>query len=93
MNLKFRSSLSRDCVVQPVDGLFLVFFRPSGQTHLLPVQSFALLELLDENSLSVPEIPAALAARYDVEPEVGIEGVVERQLRELQAAGLVEAAT
>lgn len=91
MTGKFRSSLSQDCIVRPVDGLFLIFFRPSGQTHLLPVQSYALLDLLDGNSLSAAEIPEALAARYDLEPEVGIEDAVERQLRELEAVGLVEA--
>lgn len=91
MPLKFRSALRRDCIVRPVDSLFLVFFRPSGQTHLLPVSSYALLELLDENSLSVAEIPEALAARYGTEPETGVEDAVERQLRELEAVGLVEA--
>lgn len=90
MPLKFRSSLRRDCIVRPVDSLFLVHFRPSGQTHLLPVSSFALLELLDGNALSAAEIPEALAARYGTEPEVGVEEAVERQLRELEAVGLVE---
>lgn len=92
MPLAFQSFLSRDCVVRPVDGLFLVFFRPSGQTHLLPIQSYALLQLLDGRSLAVEEIPAVLAAEYDIESdEPDVVPALERQLRELQAVGLVEA--
>lgn len=93
MDVRYRSSLSRDCVVRPVDDLFLIYFRPSGQTHLLPVQSYALLELLDGNGLGIEEIPSALAARYDLELEVGVEAVLEQKLRELEAVGLVEAVT
>lgn len=92
MPLAFQSFLSRDCLVRRVDDLFLVFFRPSGQTHMLPVTSLALLELLDENPLSIAEIPTALAARYEVEAEEGAEAAVERLLRELEAVGLVERA-
>ena len=93
MSLAFQSFLSRDCVVRPVDDLFLVFYRPSGQTHMLPVTSMALLELLYETVLSVADIPVALAARYEMEAEVGVEAAVERQLRELEAVGLVETVT
>ena len=93
MSLAFQSFLSRDCVVRPVDDLFLVFFRPSGQTHMLPVTSMALLEVLDGNPLGVEEIPLALAVRYGTEAEVGVEAAVERLLRELEAAGLVESVT
>lgn len=91
MSVRFRSSLRRDYIVRPAGNLFLVFCRSSGQTHLLPVPSLALLEVLDGNPLGVADIPAALAARYGTEPEVGVEAAVERQLRELEAAGLVEA--
>lgn len=93
MSLAFQSFLTRDCAIRPVDDLFLVYYRPSGQTHMLPVTSMALLEVLDENPLRVADIPAALAARYDMEPEVGVDAAVERQLRELEAVGLVEAVT
>lgn len=91
MTLTFQSFLSRDCVVRPVEDLFLVFFRPSGQTHMLPVTSMALLEVLDHTPLAVSDIPAALADRYGVEAETGVEAALERQLRELEAVGLVEA--
>lgn len=90
MSLAFQSFLRRDCTVRRVDDLFLVFFRPSGQTHMLPVTSMALLDVLDETPLAVADIPAALAARYETEAEVGAEAVVERLLRELEEVGLVE---
>ena len=73
-----------------VDDLFLVFFRPSGQTHMLPVVSMALLDVLDETPLGIADIPAALAARYETDPEEGAEAAVERLLRELEEVGLVE---
>ncbi|HEY4548292.1 MAG TPA: HPr-rel-A system PqqD family peptide chaperone [Pedomonas sp.] len=93
MSIAFQSFLSRDCLVRPVDDLFLVFFRPSGQTHMLPVTSVALLDVLDGNALSIAEIPAVLAERYGTEAEEGVEASVERLLRELEAVGLVEAVT
>lgn len=85
----YQSYLSRDCAVRPVDDLFLVFFRPSGQTHMLPVVSMALLDVLDETPLGIAEIPAALAARYETDPEAGAEAVLERLLHELEEVGLV----
>ena len=90
MSFAFQSFLSRDCVVRRVDDLFLVFFRPSGQTHMLPVTSMALLDVLDETPLAISDIPAALAARYETDPEEGAEAVLERLLRELDEVGLDE---
>ncbi|MBW6523877.1 HPr-rel-A system PqqD family peptide chaperone [Sphingomonas sp. RHCKR47] len=70
-------------------GLFALFHRPSGMTHLLASPAPELLELLGERALTRHELLAALNARYEVTDAA--DDLLDARLDELIAVGLVHA--
>jgi PqqD family protein of HPr-rel-A system len=74
-----------------LDGLTLVFHRPSGMTHLLAPPAPQILEALAGRPGDADAILALIAGRYEVEAEDTAAAIAAR-LGELEAAGLVRRA-
>jgi len=73
-----------------LDGLTLLFHRPSGITHILSVPAPEILEALGDEPADAAGIVSRLAARHDMADIAEAEPVVAARLSELEAAGLVE---
>jgi PqqD family protein of HPr-rel-A system len=69
-----------------LEGLTLLYHRPSGATHVLAPPAPQILDVLREGAASLSELQARMAARFDL---AGGEEELAARLAELEAAGLV----
>ncbi len=72
-----------------LEGLTLLFHRPSGATHVLAPPAPQILELLREAPATAAELRERMAARYEL---AGGQEALLARLAELEAAGLVRQA-
>jgi len=87
----YRAAPRATLLIEPLDTLTAVYHRASGQTHLLAAPAPELIEVLDQNILTLEEIMAALAARFELggaDPQA-----LAARLDELVAVALVERQT
>ena len=75
-----------------LEGLAIVYHRPSGVTHLLAPPAPEMLDALAAGPADAAGIVARLAAEQDVAGEGALEDIVAARLDELAAAGLVRRA-
>ncbi|MGC6328002.1 HPr-rel-A system PqqD family peptide chaperone [Rhizorhabdus sp. FW153] len=85
----YRTDYPDSCRIEPVDGLTLVFHRPSGTTHFLDAPVPDMLTLLAEQSATAEDLAERLCIRLGLELDDEAREVVSRRLIELTAAGLV----
>jgi PqqD family protein of HPr-rel-A system len=71
-----------------LDGLVLLFHRPSGTTHIVAPPAPQILEALRLGPADSGEILGRLRAWYDFEVDEDMEAL-EARIAELEAAGLV----
>lgn len=71
-----------------LDGVALVFHRPSGQTHIVAPPAPEILTALAEGEADSDTLLARLRREHDVEGE-GLDEALGARLAELEAAGLV----
>lgn len=83
--------MTRDAVWRAVDDLYLLYHRPSGETHVLAPDLFSILRAIDGSPLDAAGVLARLAEDHDIETE-GDEplAVVTARLSELAALGLAD---
>ncbi|WP_157218740.1 HPr-rel-A system PqqD family peptide chaperone [Flavisphingomonas formosensis] len=72
-----------------LEGLTLVYHRPSGTTHVLGPPAPELLAALAEGPADIAEMVRRLQRLHDLDGGGGIEPVIAARLEELEAAGLV----
>jgi len=80
----FRDGLRRVAL----DGLTLLYHRPSGMTHIVAPPAPEILDALAEGPADAAELLRRLSARFAFEGE----GAIHARLDELEAAGLVRRA-
>lgn len=81
-----------ECVASvALDGLSVLFHRPSGMTHIVAPPAPQILEALRHGPADAGELLARLRAWYDFEGDETADAV-EARLDELEAAGLVRRA-
>lgn len=85
----YRTDYPDSCRIETVDGLALIFHRPSGTTHFLDAPLPDMLALLAEHAATAESLAARLCARMGLELDDEAREVVSRRLVELTAAGLV----
>lgn len=73
-----------------IDGLTLVFHRPSGTTHFLASPMPEMLELLAGGPMTASALCRALCERFESPQDDEARVVVETRLGELVASGLVQ---
>lgn len=71
-----------------LEGLALLFHRPSGLTHFLAPPAPQILEALSAGPASAAEIATLIGERFDIDSEDPAAAIAAR-LAELEAAGLV----
>jgi len=71
-----------------LDGLTLIFHRPSGLTHLVAAPVPGILAALADEPLTAPDLLAALKRDHDVVD--ADPGALLARLDELAAVGLIE---
>lgn len=80
---------AEECVEEvALDGLSLLFHRPSGMTHIVAPPAPQILAALRLGPAEAGEILARMRAWYDLEGDEAADAV-EARLAELEAAGLV----
>lgn len=87
---RYRADPPEDRCLAELDGLTLVFHRPSGTTHILSAPVPEILEALGEGPAEAGAIVARLAARHTIADSAEAEAIVTARLAELEAVGLVE---
>jgi len=88
----YRSDFLHHCRTHAIDGMLLVFHRPSGTTHFLASPVPEMLELLAEAPSDSAGLCRRLCERLDVPQDDEALAVVAARLRDLVASGLVQAA-
>lgn len=73
-----------------LDGLSVLFHRPSGMTHIVAPPAPEILAALREGPADAAELLARLRALYEFEDDAS--GAIEARLEELEQAGLVRRA-
>jgi PqqD family protein of HPr-rel-A system len=71
-----------------LDGLVLIYHRPSGMTHIVAPPAPQILEALRLGPADAGEIVARMRAWYALEGDEAAKSV-EARLEELEAAGLI----
>jgi PqqD family protein of HPr-rel-A system len=78
--------------MHPIDGMTLVFHRPSGTTHFLDSPVPEMLALLAASPMDAARLTAALCARLGQGEDEEALAVVEARLADLVGVGLVQVA-
>ena len=72
-----------------LDGVALVFHRPSGLTHILAPPAPQILEALAEGEAEPAALLERLKRDYDFGDSDDLEAALEARLAELETSGLV----
>lgn len=88
---RFAADTPEACRRVPLEGLTLLYHRPSGTTHVLAPPGPQILDVLAGESLDADGIAARLAEKFELGDEAPAAAVTAR-LAELEAAGLVRRA-
>lgn len=85
----YHAEANCDCRTVEMDGLILLFHRPSGVTHFLDSPIPEMLDLLTESPCDAATLTARLCERLNLTCDEEARVVVEARLAELAAVGLV----
>lgn len=86
---RYRAPPADALLIRELDGLFALYHRPSGTTHLLASPAPELLDLLADRAMTRDALLDQLLRRYDVRDAA--DDLLDARLGELIAVGLVYA--
>jgi PqqD family protein of HPr-rel-A system len=86
----YRTDYPQNCRTHPIDGMMLVFHRPSGETHFLDSPVPEMLDLLAGEPMDAARLSSALCARLGLTEDEEARAVVAARLGDLVATGLVQ---
>ena len=89
MSRKYRAAPKDDLIWHDLDSMTLLFHRPSGITHMLAEPAPAIMEVMQDASLTAGEIASRLIAQFEIESAADAENIVLARLEELSSLGLV----
>lgn len=72
-----------------LDGVVLIFHRPSGLTHIVAPPAPQILEALGEGDADPAALLERLKRDYDFDDSEDLEAALEARLTELETSGLV----
>jgi len=72
-----------------LDGVALIFHRPSGLTHIVAPPAPQILEALGEGDADPATLLERLKRDYDFDDSEDLEAALEARLTELETSGLV----
>lgn len=79
-----------DILRRELDGLTVLYHRPSGLTHMLVSPLPEILDALDDSPVTASALLDLLSAQYDLDEEGGALEELVAHLDELTALGLTE---
>lgn len=85
----YRTDFPQHCRTHPIDGMTLVFHRPSGATHFLDSPVPEMLALLAAEPCDADRLTAALCQSMGIVEDEEALTVVEKRLSDLIGIGLV----
>ncbi len=88
----YRTDYPGSCRAHAIDGMTLIFHRPSGATHFLDSPVPEMLDLLAAAPDDASALARRLCASLDVPDDDEAHAVVDTRLAELIAIGLVQTA-
>jgi PqqD family protein of HPr-rel-A system len=88
----YRSDFRHHCRTHAIDGMTLVFHRPSGITHFLDSPASEILAILAEGPTDAASLTRRLCEQLDSPDDDEARIVVEARLAELIASGLAQVA-
>jgi len=89
MSLKYRAAPKDELIWHDLDSMTLLFHRPSGVTHMLADPAPAIMEVMQDASLTAGEIASRLIAQFEIASAADAENIVLARLEELSGLGLV----
>ncbi|MEM8694990.1 MAG: HPr-rel-A system PqqD family peptide chaperone [Pseudomonadota bacterium] len=72
-----------------LDGVALIFHRPSGLTHIVAPPAPQILDALTEGDAGAEALLDRLERDYEFDDSQDLEAALEARLAELETAGLV----
>jgi len=75
--------------IKQFEDVFLVFFRPSGDTHLLNFLSAAILEKLSEGKSTIEGMASGIWSMLELDPSDCPISLIESTVLQLDEVGLV----
>jgi PqqD family protein of HPr-rel-A system len=82
-----------DIIARDADGIYLIYHRPSGDTHVLAPELLIILDALGDRFVGVDELIEKLSADYELATDDGdLHSVVQARLCELVTLGLADVA-
>ncbi len=86
---KWRSS--RDSyIVHEYDDTFLLYFKPSGESHFLNFLSYGVVDTVSDQALTLQELQSELCSRFDFsETELPLD-LIRKTISDLDDAALIE---
>jgi len=85
----YHTDFPQHCRTHAIDGMMLVFHRPSGTTHFLASPMPEILALLAEAPMNAAALCQRLCDQLELTADEEARIVVEARLGELVASGLV----
>lgn len=79
-----------DWLVQEFEDTFLVFFRPSAETHFLNFLSYGVLEFVSGQPATQSEIAAELRTKFRLEAHELPDSLLAQTIEQLDETGLIE---
>lgn len=86
---RFVADPSSDRTAIAIDGLSIIYHRPSGITHVVASPVPEMLAVIADDPADVAGIIVRLSAAHDLSGEDKLEEIIAARLEELEAAGLV----
>ena len=86
MTVRYIADLPALRIATPLDGLTVIYHRPSGMTHLVSEPVPEILEAMGEVAMTAGEILARLADLHELSADIA---ALEDRLSELCETGLI----
>lgn len=83
------TATAADREVIEYDDTFLVYFRPSGETHFLNFLSHGVMDAVTDKELELSAIRDALRAKFGLSPEELPESLLAQTIDELDDTGMI----
>lgn len=88
----YRTDYPGDCVAHHIDGMMLVFHKPSGATHFLVDPIGEILQIVADAPCDAKALTQRLCDRLHAELDDEAEAVVHHHLDKLMGSGLIRTA-
>lgn len=76
-------------IVREYDDTYLVYFKPSGESHFLNFLSYGVVDAVFDCALGVSELQTELCTRFDLDASELSADLIRKTIDDLDDAGLI----